>query len=297
LPNSLSATLTIVLGLMLGGCASQEPARPDVLSGQASLQEVVAAGDAAARARSYVAALVLYRQAVSREPSPELWLRIGMAQQASGQRDAAMEAFENVLWLDPDNEVALEKLALHFTAQSDPRRATVYLDQLLLVDPRNWRAHNARGILADLDGRFADAVEHYIDALEIYPDSPMLINNLGYSRYLLGNYTRAMFHMQAALEIDPDYDVARSNLALVYARQRRYDSALATLLERRSEVEAYTQVGELAYRLGHYPMAETLLQTALSLSPAYIGKASALLRSVRDAMAVEDGQTLASRGP
>jgi len=69
--HSLSARLIIVLlGLVFGGCASQEPSRPDVLSGEAALEDVVAAADAAARARSYVAALVLYRRTVSREPDP-----------------------------------------------------------------------------------------------------------------------------------------------------------------------------------------------------------------------------------
>jgi Flp pilus assembly protein TadD len=103
------------------------------------------------------------------------------------------------------------------------------LELAVSIDDRIPMAHNALGVIADLDRDYPRAQRHYEKALSANPSSPSLLNNLGYSRYLSGNWKGATAAFREALLVDPNYERAWRNLALVYARQKRYTEAVDAL--------------------------------------------------------------------
>jgi Flp pilus assembly protein TadD len=278
----------VCVSMLLVGCASTPPENPHVLSGEAAVASVIREGDASAQRGDYETAALLYRQAlVQHPPSAETWYRLGMALTYLDEPDQAAWAFRNTLAFDPDHAGALERLGLYFTARGPSDDAAAYLQRLLVVDPDNWRGHNALGVLSDLQADFEGAALHYHAAVELRPDAPLLWNNLGYSRYLAGDYRSAHRHIEAALQLDPDFHAARMNLALVYARQRKYDDALRTMLHAGDDVAAYNDVGYLAFQMGHYARAEAFFVEAIERSPTYNVRANQNLAAVRKAISDE----------
>jgi Flp pilus assembly protein TadD len=275
--------LVACLPFVLGGCATTGTNTAHVLSGEAPVDKVVSRADQAAAGGDYRAASLLYRQALSQEPSAEVWHRLGVALTQLGEPDGAMWAFRNAVELEPEHGDSLERIALYLTAKGMVEEAGPYLDRLLKVQPENWRAHNARGVLADLEGQVDEAAQHFAAAIERNPESPMLWNNLGYSYYLAGDYPGAIRNMAKALQLNPNYRAARHNVALVFARQSKYDEALDMMMSAGNEVDAYSDVGYLALKMGDYEEAERLLVQAIQRSGTYNRRAHQNLAAVREA--------------
>jgi Flp pilus assembly protein TadD len=273
----------------LSGCAASPTTPPHVLSGHASPDAIIERGDAAAIAGDYRTAGLLYRQAISQEPTARTWYRLGMAESHLDEPERAMWAFQQALALDPENRDSLQRVALYYTANGRVADATPYLDQLLAIDSANWQVHNAFGVLADLEQRFDDAAAHYTRAIELHKGSALLWNNLAYSLYLDGDYALATTYFEHALQLDSSYAIARNNLALVYARQVRYEEALKVMAAAGDEAVAYAEIGYLAFRMGHYSRAEWFLTEAIRRSPTYNSQAYRSLAAVREAMQADSG--------
>jgi Flp pilus assembly protein TadD len=195
----------------------------------------------------------------------------------------ALHAFYQALELQPSHLGALENLGLYYTKRGEVDKARDFLERLLVGDETNWKAHNALGVLADLEEDFDAARDHYTDALKLRPDLAIVWNNLGYSVYLLGDLQLASDYLKRALELDPAHEAARLNLALVYVREDRYEEALAAFFETKEVGEAYTKVGYLAYKIGDYDKATDYLEEAIRRSPTYNKPAHSYLAAAREA--------------
>lgn len=85
-------------------------------------------------------------------------------------------------------------------------------------------------------GDAIQAIQTFLKAAKLKPDSPEPLYFLGTSFFLIGEhlhspeyYDRAERHFQLALEISPDYDRAEFMLGVVEAMQSRFDNANAHL--------------------------------------------------------------------
>jgi Tfp pilus assembly protein PilF len=140
------------------------------------------------------------------------------------------------------------------------------LELAVSIDDRIPMAHNALGVIADLDRDYPRAQRHYEKALSANPSSPSLLNNLGYSRYLSGNWKGATAAFREALLVDPNYERAWRNLALVYARQKRYTEAVDALSKIQDVPKAYNDVGYVAMVGGRLDDAKGFFEEAKRLS-------------------------------
>jgi len=143
-------------------------------------------------------------------------------------------------------------------------------------------------VLADAAKQFDDAIGHYEAALDQRPDSPMLLNNLGYSHYLAGRPPEAERYFRVALSFDQKYRPAIANLGLVRARQGAYEEAVQILGSIMPEAQACNDVGYIAYQLEDYESAAFFLGEAIRLSPSYFETAHANLKRVRAAIEQRD---------
>jgi len=143
------------------------------------------------------------------------------------------------------------------------------------------KAYNGAGIIADLNGRQIEALEHYETSLAINPDSAMTINNRGYSLYLAGEWDLAIAAFQKAIRLDKSYKQAWRNLGLLYARKQNYAMALNAFTQAMSEAEAYNDLGYICLLEGNYARAERYFDNALRLSPTFYVKAQSNLELAR----------------
>jgi Flp pilus assembly protein TadD len=281
--STLSFFFAVTLLLLTIGCASSEAEKPHVLSGQAPIEEVVSEADVAFRSGDYEAAAILYQIAIGQEPAAHLWYQLGQSNVQLGNGAQALYCFAKAQDMDPEHEGALERLSLYYTSEGDADQAYKYLNQLVAVAPDNWKGHNALGVLADRQRKFAQARRHYTEALKVRPDLAIVWNNLGYSIFLMGDPENAISYMERALELDPSHEPARKNLALVYVEQRQFQKALNTFLVVGDVAHAYTQVGYLAFKTGQHEEAEELLKEAIRQSPTFNKLAHSYLAAVRQA--------------
>lgn len=234
-------------------------------------------GDVAARSGDYDRALFEYIRGLqlADEPSAEVLYRIGGIHHSRENHRLADLAYRWALKLEPRNAAAGAGLGVSLMQQRQYAAAEQQLrDVVINTGQAPWRAYNALGILADMDGDAEQAEKYYQEALNIQPRSAVILNNLGYSRYLVGEWDDAREALRTALREDPGYELAWRNLGLVHARQGDYEFALQALARTGDQAEAYNDVGFVTMMEGDYAQALTFFNEAMRLSPSYYVTAS-----------------------
>lgn len=277
----------MMMGVVLAGCASN-PGEGDsdaysmLYEGESTAAygtafpvdnpaEAYQNGDRAARSGDFDRALYEYIRGLQLEEEPvaDPLSKVGSIHHRMGNHELAELAYRMALDVEPDHGTAGTGLGL---VQLEARRYGQAEKQLRAVADNghgSWRTHNALGILADLEEDFSAAANHYHRALERAPGNPVVLNNLGYSRYLAADWGAARDALRKALRSDHDYDLAWRNLGLVYARESNYEDALEALRRSGGEAEAYNDVGYIAMLDGRYSQAVRFFQEAIRLAPSY----------------------------
>jgi len=236
----------------------------------ASAQEAVIKGDAAVARGDLERALFEYIRALDLEgANAEVLYKVGRLHAAREDPRRAELAFSWALRTQPDHVGALLEIGVLQVRQRQYEAAREHLDRALAIQPALPRACNALGVIADVQGEYTEAQAHYEKALAYAGQVPRYINNLGYSRFLSGNQSGAEYAFEAALKLDPTYERAWRNLALVYAKQGRYDEAIEAFAKMEELHKAYNDVGFIAMVAGRSDDANAFFEEAMRLSPTY----------------------------
>jgi len=91
--------------------------------------------------------------------------------------------------------------------------------------------YNQQGIELMKLGDYAEAVEAFQQALEIYPDSEKIYSNLGIALGHDRRFDEAVVAFQEALKINPQNWETYNNLGIALGSQEKYDQALAAFQE------------------------------------------------------------------
>jgi tetratricopeptide (TPR) repeat protein len=126
------------------------------------------------------------------------------------------------------------------------------------------RAYDARG-------KTKKVRAHLEKAIEISPDFPEALNNLGTTYYHEKEYGKAAELFQKALDVNPGFYPARVNLGGALLSLRNYDRALAENLKAveimPNESLAQAQLGQAFFHLNQYDKALEHLKIAKQLDP------------------------------
>ena len=109
--------------------------------------------------------------------------------------------------------------------------------------------------------------------LEYYPDNARAHDNLAYSYYRRGDFGRAVYHYQRAIDIQPTRLRAHFNLGMLYSQARRYDAALASfktaLALHPTHVETHFNTGLIYQKMQRYAEAIGHYRAVLDLDPGH----------------------------
>lgn len=195
--------------------------------------------------------------------------KVGIIHAKKGSIDRASLAFNLVLRENPEHAETLLELGLIGLRLRRRAEAENHLRRAVEMGAEPWRAYNGLAVLADLRKDFAAANEYYVKALELNPESPVILNNHGYSKYLAGDWEGARESIRRALDIDVGYQKAWLNLALILVRSEAYDQAVAAFERFMERAQAYERLGTLVMMEGKYDVAEYFLNLAIDESPTY----------------------------
>jgi len=163
-------------------------------------------------------------------------------------------------------------VTLHVPTASEPNRDRYKVASSTLSVPRNARRELVSSEKAELNGEREVAREHLERALEIFPDYPDALNNLGAIYHRTGEYEKAVGLFSKATGIDPGCYAAWINLAGSLTTLARFDEGMAAVQKalalRPDAALANSTAGLIYYYKRDFARAKPYFEKALATDPA-----------------------------
>ncbi len=205
------------------------------------------------------------------------YLSYGSIYYQRGYYDQAGASFQRALRDDPSSAEAQYGLGSVYLEQQRNSEArdcfqraveshASYPDTL----PNAW---NNLGLLATREGRTAEAVPYFREALRLSPDHLVSLENLGNAYRQLKDWDEARATLERAVAVGPQEPEANYSLAMVYAQlndtDRAYDYLQRALKLRPAYPEALNNLGVLYLRTGRRDQAVASFEECIRVAPAF----------------------------
>lgn len=162
-------------------------------------------------------------------------------------------------------------LAWEAAGQGRHAEAVPLWRQALELSPADARVHMNLAVSLTNLGQAGEALRHYRKAVELDPDYPEAHMNLGAALAAAGRIAEAIPHYEKALELDPEYLEVHSNLGAALAAAGRLEEAAAhyrKALELKPDfAEVHSNLGVALARLGRLEEAISHFERALKSNP------------------------------
>ena len=133
---------------------------------------------------------------------------------ASGEFDLALGRYQALLIDEPGNSQFAERAGISAFHSGQIGLAADLLDLATGAESATWAAWNARGVVADHFGDWETAELAYSRAAQVSPDRPEVLNNMGWSQLLQGEWEEGLALIERAAMLDPKSDRIADNLEL-----------------------------------------------------------------------------------
>ncbi|MDQ0455436.1 tetratricopeptide repeat protein [Rhizobium paknamense] len=215
--------LTAALPLLLGACASQP--KPDRMA-TGSIPAAATKPPEEMTAAELAASMDSIGRAYEKNPKNAA---IGMAYanllQMNGRAAQALAVMQQVAIANPADRQVLAAYGKAQAAAGQLDQALATISRAQTPDRPDWKLYSAQGAVLDQLGRSAEARAAYQSALQLQPNEPSVLSNLGMSYVLTGDLKTAETYLRTAAKQPQADSRVRQNLALVVGLQGRYDEA------------------------------------------------------------------------
>jgi tetratricopeptide (TPR) repeat protein len=150
-------------------------------------------------------------------------------------RDRALDEFQDVLKMDPDNASALRGAGYAYLQRQDFEHAGEYFRRAAERDSKDPRVHYYNALLmsrAGSLGRGAKPEEMKKElemAIALDPKLADAYSLLAYAQVFAGEPEKGLTSMKKAVELSPRNETYQINLANIYMANRKMDEAIAVL--------------------------------------------------------------------
>lgn len=257
--------------LFLAGCAATvDDSKLDVTAPPAALPpNTLAFAEKAIEDGRYAdAKLLVERVLLVDGENPRAKLVLAEIRLATGATESASALFGELEENPETRARALQGLGLTHFANGDMDSGAEKLRQSVEEDASLWRAWNGLGYYYDTQENRELAIEQYTTALEVQGDNPIVLNNRGFSRLMLGQLDGAIEDLTDAIRQDPGMSRARTNLRLAFAWQGKYVLAIAGV-PKDKVARALNNAGYVAMLRGDFAEAESYLLRAVEADPSF----------------------------
>jgi tetratricopeptide (TPR) repeat protein len=192
------------------------------------------------------------------------------------RKEEAYQLLEDLAVAEPGRTEALVELGNLLRAEEQYDRAeqaySRAIERLGAPEREHWRLYYARGIAYERTKQWPKAEADFLQALELEPEQPFVLNYLGYSWVDMGmNLDEARGMLRRAVEARPNDGYIVDSVGWVHYRLGEYADAVDSL-ERAVELEPGDPVindhlGDAYWRVGRHREARYQWQRALTLEP------------------------------
>ncbi|MBB5043027.1 Flp pilus assembly protein TadD [Shinella fusca] len=234
---ALLASAGLLIGLSLAGCAGKS----NMTTGSIPKSEPVAAMNAT----QLRGAAERIGEAYEKNPKDRnIGIQYASVLRMNGRNDQALAVMQQVAIANPNDR---EVLAAYGKAQAAAGQLQQALDTILRAqtpDRPDWRLKSAEGAILDQLGRSSEARQRYRAALDIQPNEPSVLSNLGMSYLLARDLKTAETYLRSAAQQPGADSSVRQNLALAVGLQGRFQEAETIA---RQELTAQQAEANVAY--------------------------------------------------
>jgi Flp pilus assembly protein TadD len=163
----------------------------------------------------------------------------------TGKNQQALAVMQQVAINHPSDRDVLAAYGKTQAAAGQLEQALATITRAQTPDRPDWRLYSAEGAVLDQLDRSQEARQKYRQALDLKPNDPSILSNLGMS-YLLQNDPRtAETYLKSASEQAGSDSRIRQNLALVVGLQGRFAEAEKIALQELSPQQAQSNLAYL----------------------------------------------------
>jgi tetratricopeptide (TPR) repeat protein len=183
------------------------------------------------------------------------------------------------LWADtiaknPESFLAHNNLGALRADQGKFAEAIRHYSEALRIKPDHYKAHNNMGVALASQGKFEEAISHYREALRLNPKDAEAHSNLAHVLASEGKFKEAIDHYSQALQLNPDNFEAHYNLGVLLAGQEKFAEASGHYLEalrlNPEDAEVHYNLGNALASQGKFAEAISHYLAALRLKPNYV---------------------------
>ncbi|MDB2608737.1 tetratricopeptide repeat protein [Paracoccaceae bacterium] len=205
--------------------------------------------------------------------SYELWNFLGVANRSLNNVNAALEAFEQTVELNPAYAEGFNNLGVLFKKTNQLKRAVEAYKKAILLKPDYATAYNNLGNVFQEQGRTDNAYEAYKKAISLRPDYATAWNNFSVALKDRGDLEESIKAVKTAIQINPNYAEAHNTLGVVLNRFGEFSEAVGAykvaISLKPDNAEAYNNIANSLQKLGQLEQAIEYLKKALSLNPRF----------------------------
>ena len=219
-------------------------------------------------------AFINCKQALSNAPDyAPAYNNLGNVLLAIGQLEEAENNYRKAMQLAPKNVLHIANLGYVLKLRSKYSEAEQILKKALAIDPGFAFAQSALGIVLVEQNKFDEALQHLQKAVELEPKNPDFINNLGLYWQKQGNVDKARSLYEESLCLNPGYEGAYVNLALLNEDTDGAENETIVLYKKALKINpqnpvALLNLGEKYLEEDRHAQAIECLRTALKSDPA-----------------------------
>lgn len=203
-------------------------------------------GNAYAQIGQWDRAVGQFKMAQAARPdSPEVYAGLGKLYLDNGYSTPAVAEYQKAIQLDPRNDELLVALGRVYESRGEKDKAVDQYRAAIKINPRNIFAHNFLAVLLYYKGRELEMAKNFDAAKSIYEEVAkelQTVNSIdsGYfpvymsSGAILSNmgaFAKAELAFRNAVYLQPENVEARTSLAMVEIRLKKFDDAKTQLAE------------------------------------------------------------------
>jgi len=223
------------------------------------------------RAGQYTEARQLLEKAIERSPQDAgLWTLNGFALEHLGQQKEALASYEHALKVSPDYLPALEGAA-QIEYQASDQSAVPLLQKIVALHPADETSHAMLATLAFERRDCKTAADEFQQSHTLTSTKVTSLEQYGSCMLQLRQPEEAVKVFERVIEIQPESNKARYNLAVVQVMAKRYQDAIATLkpllLKRPNDADSLAVIAQAYEGIKDTPNAVTYLRQAIVSNP------------------------------
>jgi len=151
---------------------------------------------------------------------------LGVVYMSMGDKEKAVKAWTEEINSYPDSYEAVVNMGIYYFGINDFARAKRLFDRSVFLRPEAYLGYYGLAQIMEKEGNLKRAAELYHDALMLNPRDAAAAYYLGSVLSRLGN-DKAVYYLQAAIDLNPKFCEAYNDLAVAYAsfKTPRWDMA------------------------------------------------------------------------